>query len=116
VIRATLGPRENERRQEAHLRAQLERWLREAGAAEVWQGLTEPQAVSTHAYGGTRMGTDPATSVVDGHGIAHEVPNLAVIGASCFPSAGGVNPTLTVEALALRTADHVIERWRDLAP
>jgi choline dehydrogenase-like flavoprotein len=57
------------------------------------------------------MGDDPAASVVDRHGFCHEVPNLAVLGASTFPSAGGVNPTLTVQALARRTARHLVEDW-----
>jgi gluconate 2-dehydrogenase alpha chain len=52
------------------------------------------------------MGRDPASSVLDPHGFAHEVPNLAVLGASAFPSTGGHNPTLTMQALAWRTATH----------
>ena len=47
------------------------------------------------------MGDDPETSVVDAFGFAHEAPNLGVLGASIFPTAGGHNPTLTVQALAL---------------
>lgn len=56
------------------------------------------------------MGEDPATSVVDPWGFCHEVPNLGLLGASTFPTAGGVNPTLTVQAVALRTAAHLAAR------
>jgi len=52
------------------------------------------------------MGVDPDTSVVDRHGFAHEVPNLAILGSSTFPTTGGHNPTLTLQALAWRTASH----------
>ena len=66
------------------------------------------------AYGGTRMGDDPGTSVVDRFGLAHEVPNLALIGGCTFPTTGGHNPTLTLQALAWRTAQRVVDGWADL--
>ena len=50
------------------------------------------------------MGPDPDTSVVDGFGFAHEAPNLGILGASTFPTLGGHNPPLTVQALARRSA------------
>jgi choline dehydrogenase-like flavoprotein len=54
------------------------------------------------------MGTDPETSVVDAHGRTHECPNLYVADASVFPSSGGGEaPSLTIHALALRTADRI---------
>ena len=68
-----------------------------------------------HAFGGARMGDDPATSVVDRFGMAHEVPNLALLGGSTFPTSTGSPPTETMEALAWRTADHIGERWSQLA-
>jgi gluconate 2-dehydrogenase alpha chain len=112
VIRCTYQFHDNERRQSAYLLARAAEWLSAAGASETWHLPCEPAAVSTHAYGGTRMGDDADSSVVDRWGMAHEVPNLAVLGASCFPTAGGVNPTETVEALALRTAAHVVATAR----
>ena len=59
--------------------------------------------------GTTQMGADPARSVTDGDGRSHDVPNLFVAGCSLFPTVGTANPTLTLAALALRTAD-VIRR------
>ena len=61
------------------------------------------------------MGDDPETSVVDGFGFSHEAPNLGLLGASTFPTTGGHNPTLTVQALAWRTAAHLADRWSDRA-
>ena len=60
---------------------------------------------SGHLIGTTAMGADPARSVVDGNGRAHDVSNLFVVGSSVFPTEGTANPTLTLAALALRTAD-----------
>jgi choline dehydrogenase-like flavoprotein len=57
--------------------------------------------------GTCRAGADPATSVVDGHGRAHEVPNLFVADGSIFPTSGGGPPTLTIMAQALRTAEQI---------
>jgi choline dehydrogenase-like flavoprotein len=54
------------------------------------------------------MGTDPTDSVVDGWGRAHDVANLYVIDGSVFVTSSGLNPTATIAALALRTADHLV--------
>jgi choline dehydrogenase-like flavoprotein len=58
-----------------------------------------------HHMGTTRMGTDPAVSVVDGDCRAHQVENLFIAGSSVFPTGGEANPTLTIVALAHRLAD-----------
>ena len=58
-----------------------------------------------------RMGRDPATSVVDASGEAHEVERLFVGDSSVIPTVGGANPTLTAQALAARTADHIRTRY-----
>jgi choline dehydrogenase-like flavoprotein len=53
------------------------------------------------------MGNDPATSVVDPYGRAHDVPNLFLAGGSIFVTGGSANPTCTISALALRVAEHI---------
>jgi glucose dehydrogenase len=58
-----------------------------------------------HLIGTTAMGADPTRSVVNADGRAHDVSNLFVVGSSVFPTEGTANPTLTLAALALRTAD-----------
>lgn len=60
-----------------------------------------------HLLGTARMGDDQATSVVDRWGRAHEVPNLFIIDGSIFVTGACVNPTTTIQALALRTADYI---------
>lgn len=69
------------------------------------------QWVSGHHHMGTcRMGTSAADSVVDRYGKVHDVENLYVVGGSSFASTGVVNPTLTVVALAIQTADYLLEQ------
>jgi choline dehydrogenase-like flavoprotein len=63
---------------------------------------------SHHLLGTCRMGTDPATSVVDPDCRAHDVANLWICDGSVFPTVGAVNPSLTIQALATRTAHHII--------
>ena len=70
---------------------------------------------TTHAYGGTRMGDNPETNVVDRWGFSHEVPNLGVLGASVMGTSGARNPTLTAQALAWRTADRLAKAWKEIA-
>jgi choline dehydrogenase-like flavoprotein len=60
-----------------------------------------------HQMGTTRIGSDPATSATDPNGQVRGVAGLYAAGASLFPAAGYVNPTLTLAALAIRLADHL---------
>ena len=63
-----------------------------------------------HPAGSTRMGTDPASSVVDPALRVHLVPNLSVASASVFPSSGSANPTFTIMQLAYRATDAIVRR------
>lgn len=65
---------------------------------------------STHPLGGCAMGGDPRTSVVDAFGRHHHVTNLAVIDGSVFPTGLGVNPSLSIYALAARNATALAEQ------
>lgn len=86
--------------------------LRAAGAHEVH--VSDPaHAGMVHLLGTARMGNDPATSVVDQWGRSHDVPNLFIIDASIFVTAGAVNPAATVAALAKRNSLHLAETSRD---
>jgi quinoprotein glucose dehydrogenase len=74
--------------------------------------LTGKPSVSNywdHPAGGCRMGTDPAQSVVDNFGRAHDHENLFVIGAPTLPTGGCTNGTLTFVALSLRSAIKISE-------
>ncbi|GAA5108291.1 GMC family oxidoreductase [Haloechinothrix salitolerans] len=66
-----------------------------------------------HLLGTARCGDDPATSVVDGFGRSHDVPNLFIFDGSVFVTSSSVNPTPTVTAFALRGAEHLIETAAD---
>jgi choline dehydrogenase-like flavoprotein len=65
---------------------------------------------AAHIQGTVVMGDDPATSVVDRYLVHHQYRNLLVLGASAYPSASPAYPTLTVSALSLWAADHVLAR------
>jgi choline dehydrogenase-like flavoprotein len=80
--------------------------LAEAGAwhTEVASGYPP----NGHFMGTARMGDDPNRSVVDRWSMAHAVPNLGVIDGSTFVTSGGVNPTSSISALALRAVEHLI--------
>jgi choline dehydrogenase-like flavoprotein len=68
---------------------------------------------SGHNLGTAKMGNDPATSVVNRFGRAHDVENLYVIDGSVFPTSTATNPTATICALAMRTATHIIDNARN---
>ncbi len=72
---------------------------------------TVVQYQTTHNTGGTVMGTDPSTSVVNPYLQSWDVPNVFVVGASNFPQNASYNPTDTVGALAYRAADAIVNRW-----
>ncbi len=71
---------------------------------EIGRTLTPTE---NHSLGTVVMGADPASSVVDAELVHHRVRNLAVLGGSAFPTAAPANPTLTLCALALRSARRV---------
>lgn len=68
-----------------------------------------PLQVVAHQCGTCRMGTDPATSVLNTQCRTHEIENLYVVDSSFFPSCGAVSPALTVIANALRVGAHLKE-------
>jgi choline dehydrogenase-like flavoprotein len=66
--------------------------------------------LSAHQSGSCAAGSDPARSVVDGRGELHDVRGVWVVDASAFPTAPGVNPMVSIEAWASRTADRILGR------
>lgn len=69
---------------------------------------------SVHMMGGCRMGEDPSNSVVNSYGQSHDIDNLFICDASIFVTSGGGNPTNTVMAFALRTAEYIKEKAKKL--
>lgn len=81
--------------------------LLEAGAKKI---TVAPHIRNTgwHLLGTAKMGTTAEDSVVDHSGRAHTVPNLYIVDGSTWPTSAGVNPTATVVAMAMRTAEMII--------
>jgi choline dehydrogenase-like flavoprotein len=94
---------ENERTMREEIHRQAKEILEAAGADEVL--ISEG---NDHTMGGCRMGTDPATSVVDENLKAHDHPNLFVCDASVFVTCGGAQPSQTIMALATRLSEHLL--------
>ena len=115
VCRITAESKENDRKIGAFIQDKMAQWFMEAGAVTVERGPVGTMGPSTHAYGGTRMGNNPETNVVDSWGFSHEAPNLGVLGSSVMGTSGAHNPTLTAQALAWRTAEHLTKAWKTIA-
>jgi choline dehydrogenase-like flavoprotein len=93
---------ENDERLRQHAIRFMRKSMEAVGAKDIWD------SESTAHLGGTcRMGDKPATSVVDPNGRAWDIPNLWVCDGSLMPTVGGVNPSLTIQAMSLRIADRI---------
>lgn len=97
---------ENSRRMMAHAVARGREMMEAAGAVDV---LVNPLLgpAGWHLMGTARMGDDPSSSVVDAHGRCHDVKNLFIVDGSIFVTSAAVNPTSTIQALALYVADYI---------
>jgi len=79
-----------------------------AAAKDVSLPVIAAAEACAHPSGSTRMGTNPRESVVGPDLRCHAVPNVAVVSASVFPTAGSANPTFTIMKLALWLADSLL--------
>ncbi len=113
VARMTFRGHRHEEAVAAHWGPRLSAILTEMGAEWTvettspgigYQGGQTPVPQSRHVMGTTRMGTDPATSVVDPFGRVHGLDNVVVADSSVFVTSAGYGPTLTLVALAARAA------------
>jgi len=104
--------RPNETARVEFMMQKLEGIGRAMGANAVWRAPLSPGIPGAHHEGGTRMGNDPNTSVVNKYGQTWDIPNLFVIGSSTFPSMSGFNPTLTIETLAYYSADAIVNKYK----
>jgi choline dehydrogenase-like flavoprotein len=86
-------------------------WLRDQTQKWEFDDLVSDHPLGGyHHMGTTRMADDPRRGVTDGDGRVHGVDNLYVAGSSLFPTGGWANPTLTILALSLRTAEQILTR------
>ena len=82
-------------------------FMREALAAAEVGAIFEETEDTCHLNGTARMGFSRADSVVDADCRSWDMPNLWICDGSVFPTVGGVNPSLTIQAIACRTADRI---------
>jgi choline dehydrogenase-like flavoprotein len=97
-----------DRQARSALHREAARILRRAGAVI---RVRKPINTFSHAVGTCRFGEDPARAVLDPWCRFFGVPNLYVVDASFFPSSGGVNPSLTIAANALRVGQRIVAEW-----
>ena len=85
-------------------------------AVGVTEILTPPvfKSAGWHLMGTAKMGNDPKKSITDKWGRCHDVENLFIVDGSLFVTSSGVNPTPTIQALALRTGDYIAKNFRTL--
>ena len=116
VVRVTFSLGENEKKANQYINSKLEAVVKAMGATQTWS-YPEPATIpiNSHAYGGTRMGDDESTSVVNKYGLSHEAPNLMVLGGSNWCSTTGYNPTETIEAHAWYAADYLAKNLKTIA-
>ncbi len=81
-----------------------EREIAEAASAEITWNADD----TAHLMGACRMGREPGTSVVDQWCRSWDVPNMFICDGSVFVTSAAVNPSLTIQAIAARTADYII--------
>ncbi len=103
LAKVTFSYSDNDRRLYQHSLRFMRRVLEAAGA----RNFVETESTA-HLLGGCRMGSNPDNSVANADGRTWDIPNLWICDGSLFPTAGGVNPSLTIQALAARIADRMI--------
>ena len=81
--------------------------LEAAGALSVTRAPITEQTSGMHLLGTCRMGDDPATSVVDRYHRCHDIRNLFLCDGSSLVTSGRGQPTMTIQALAFRAAEHI---------
>jgi choline dehydrogenase-like flavoprotein len=102
IPKVTFGYSENDKRLKAHALKFMGEMLSAVGGRDLWTSED-----TSHLMGTCRMGDDPASSVVNADGRSWDIPNLWICDGSLFVTCGGVNPSLTIQALALRIADRI---------
>ena len=114
IPRVTYSWCDNDKRMNKHALAFMRQALAAAGASEIWEQHND----TCHLNGTARMGADPSSSVVDADCRSWDIPNLWICDGSVFPTVGGVNPSLTIQAIACRTADRIkaLARRGELEP
>lgn len=110
AMRITFKEHEHDLRLFKYFQAKGRELLTAAGAKVVHSGdIPDTPGGAVHLLGTARMGNDPRTSVVDKYHRAHDVKNLFIVDGSSFVTSGRGQPTMTIQALAFRAADHIAD-------
>jgi choline dehydrogenase-like flavoprotein len=114
IIQFTWG--ENDQKLFQAMRTNVLEVLEHCGIELVVNRDERPVGFASHEVGTCRMGVNPKTSVLNSYCQSHEIKNLFVVDGSCFTTFSEKNPTLTIAALAVRSARYIIEsrKRRDL--
>ncbi len=102
VAKVTFSYCENDQKLRQHAIREMRKAMEAARAKDIWDSES-----TAHLGGTARMGDDPNTSVVNPDGRTWDIPNLWVCDGSLMPTVGGVNPSLTIQAMAVRIADRI---------
>jgi len=102
IPRVTFSLSDNDKKLMEHSIGSMRDILEAGGARDLWDDKD-----SSHLLGTCRMGDNPEDSVVNRDGRAWSIPNLWICDGSLFPTSGGVNPSLTIQANALRIGDRI---------
>jgi choline dehydrogenase-like flavoprotein len=103
VPRVTYAWGDNDKRLINHSIKFMTEALRVVDAREIWAQDDD----TCHLNGTARMGDDPRSSVVNADCRSWDIRNLWICDGSVFPTVGGVNPSLTIQAIACRTGDRI---------
>ncbi|MEO7995827.1 MAG: GMC family oxidoreductase [Gemmatimonadaceae bacterium] len=110
AIRTTYKEHEHDMRMYKYFQERGRELLTAAGALKIHDlPINDEPGSTVHLLGTARMGNDPKSSVVDKYHRAHDVKNLFVVDGSSFVTSGRGQPTLTIQALAFRAADHIAQ-------
>ncbi|MDN5940204.1 MAG: GMC family oxidoreductase, partial [Salinisphaera sp.] len=105
IARVTFSLGDNDKALVKHAVNFMSQALEAIDARDIWTDSDD----TAHLNGTARMGDDPRTSVVNADCRSWDIPNLWICDGSVFPTVGGVNPSLTIQAIACRTADRIQE-------
>jgi choline dehydrogenase-like flavoprotein len=103
ITRVSYSYCDNDKKLIQHSLGFMRRALQAAGGTDIWDETDD----TCHVNGTCRMGDDPSSSVVNADCRSWDIPNLWICDGSVFPTVGGVNPSLTIQAIACRTADRI---------
>ena len=105
IARVTYSLCDNDKRLIDHSMRFMRQALEAGGAHDIFDQWDD----TCHLNGTARMGDDPRMSVVNADCRSWDIPNLWICDGSVFPTVGGVNPSLTIQAIACRTGDRIRE-------